>query len=168
MILLMFRKNSKKRSSRSTIIFRMECLESNDNDKLCSFSKWELYYWYRWGSIKYSFRKQSWYWNEYDTFKMIVEVTLSSGNTQFNMEGESVARHFGTMQNNSDKPVFCFFYCSKISDGALAHFFLNRLNTRAYGLGKQNFLPMTVSNFVKFITTAKDTNFQIQKFFIII
>lgn len=100
---------------------------------------------------------------EYDTFKMIVEVTLSSGNTQFNMEGESVARHFGTMQNNSDKPVFCFFIAPKISDGALAHFFnLNRLNTRAYG-GKTRILPMTVSNFVKFITTAKDTNFSNSK-----
>ena len=100
---------------------------------------------------------------EYDTFKMIVEITLSSGNTQFNMEGESVARHFGTMQNNSDKPVFCFFIAPKISDGALAHFFnLNRLNTRAYG-GKTRILPMNVSNFVKFITTAKDTNFSNSK-----
>ena len=102
---------------------------------------------------------------EYDTFKMIVEVTLSSGNTQFNMEGESVARHFGTMQNNSDKPVFCFFIAPKISDGALAHFFnLNRLNTRAYG-GKTRILPMNISNFVKFITTAKNTNFSNSKIF---
>ncbi len=100
---------------------------------------------------------------EYDTFKMIVEVTLSSGNTQFNMEGESVARHFGTMQNNSDKPVYCFFIAPKISDGALAHFFnLNRLNTRAYG-GKTRIVPMNVTNFVEFITTAKNTNFSNSK-----
>lgn len=100
---------------------------------------------------------------EYETFKMIVEVTLSSGNTQFNMEGESVARHFGTMQNATEKPVFCFFIAPKISDGALAHFFnLNRLNTRAYG-GKTRILPMNVSNFVQFITTAKNTNFSNSK-----
>lgn len=100
---------------------------------------------------------------EYDTFKMIVEVTLSSGNTQFNMEGESVARHFGTMQNNSDKPVFCFFIAPKISTGALAHFFnLNRFNTKAYG-GKTRIVPMNVSNFVDFITTAKNTNFSNSK-----
>jgi hypothetical protein len=100
---------------------------------------------------------------EYDTFKMIVEVTLSSGNTQFNMEGESVARHFGTMQNNSEKPVFCFFIAPKISDGALAHFFnLNRLNTKAYG-GKTRIVPMNVSNFMDFLTTAKNTNFSNSK-----
>ncbi|HLA55537.1 MAG TPA: AlwI family type II restriction endonuclease [Flavobacterium sp.] len=100
---------------------------------------------------------------EYETFKMIVEVTLSSGNTQFNMEGESVARHFGTMQNASEKPVFCFFIAPKISDGALAHFFnLNRLHTRAYG-GKTRILPMNVTNFVQFITTAKNTNFSNSK-----
>jgi len=96
---------------------------------------------------------------EYDTFKMIVEVTLSSGNTQFNMEGESVARHFGMMQNNSIKPVFCFFIAPKISEGALGHFFnLNRFNTKVYG-GKTRIVPMSVIDFVEFITTAKDKNF---------
>lgn len=100
---------------------------------------------------------------EYDTFKMIVEVTLSSGNTQFNMEGESVARHFGTMQNNTTKPVFCFFIAPKISEGALAHFFnLNRFNTKAYG-GKTRIVPMNVNNFVEFLTTAKNTNFSNSK-----
>lgn len=100
---------------------------------------------------------------EYDTFKMIVEVTLSSGNTQFNMEGESVARHFGTTQRNSEKPVFCFFIAPKISEGTLAHFFnLNRLNTKAYG-GKTRIVPMNVSNFIDFITTAKNTNFSNSK-----
>lgn len=100
---------------------------------------------------------------EYDTFKMIVEVTLSSGNTQYNMEGEPVARHFGTMQNNSKKPVYCFFIAPKISEGALAHFFnLNRLNTKAYG-GKTRIVPMNVSNFMNFITTAKNANFSNSK-----
>lgn len=100
---------------------------------------------------------------EYNTFKMIVEVTLSSGNTQFNMEGESVAQHFGTMQNSSEKPVFCFFIAPKISEGALAHFFnLNRFNTKAYG-GKTRIVPMNVSNFIDFITTAKNTDFSNSK-----
>lgn len=100
---------------------------------------------------------------EYETFKMIVEVTLSSGNTQFNMEGESVPRHFGTMQKTSEKPVYCFFIAPKISEGALAHFFnLNRFNTKAYG-GKTRILPMNIENFVAFITVAKNTNFSNSK-----
>jgi hypothetical protein len=96
---------------------------------------------------------------EYSTFKMTVEVTLSSGNTQFNMEGESVARHFGNVQKNTTKPVFCFFIATKISEGALAHFFnLNRFNTKAYG-GKTRIVPMNISHFIQFITIAKSKNF---------
>ena len=96
---------------------------------------------------------------EYDTFKMIVEVTLSSGNTQFNMEGESVARHFGMMQKSSIKPVFCFFIAPKISDGALGHFFnLNRFNTKVYG-GKTRIIPLNIIDFVEFLRTAKNKNF---------
>ena len=67
------------------------------------------------------------------------------------------------MQNNTTKPVFCFFIAPKISEGALAHFFnLNRLNTKAYG-GKTRIVPMNLSNFVDFLTTAKNTNFSNSK-----
>lgn len=60
---------------------------------------------------------------EYNGFNLIVEVTMSSGNTQFNMEGESVARHYGKAKQASDKPVYCLFIAPQISEGALAHFF---------------------------------------------
>jgi len=96
---------------------------------------------------------------EYDSFKMIVEVTTSTGNTQYNMEGEPVARHFGNIQKITAKPVFCFFIAPKISEGALAHFFnLNRMNTKAYG-GKTRIIPMTIIQFIKFITAAKSLVF---------
>ncbi len=85
---------------------------------------------------------------EYDTFKLIVEVTMSSGNTQFNMEGESVPRHYGKAKQASSKPVYCLFIAPKISEGALAHFFnLNRLNTKAYG-GKTQIVPMSLAHFI--------------------
>ncbi len=101
---------------------------------------------------------------EYDGFKMIVEVTMSSGNKQYEMEGEPVARHFGRVQHNSDVPVYCLFVAPKISEGALAHFFnLNRMNTKAYG-GKTRIVPMNLSQFVSFITIAKDKSFSNSKF----
>jgi hypothetical protein len=96
---------------------------------------------------------------EYEGFKMIVEVTMSSGNKQYEMEGEPVARHFGKIQNSSDEPVYCLFVAPKISEGALAHFFsLNRIKTKAYG-GKTRIVPMSLNQFVLFITTAKGKGF---------
>lgn len=100
---------------------------------------------------------------EYDGFKVIVEVTMSSGNKQYEMEGEPVARHFGKIQNASSEPVYCLFVAPKISEGALAHFFnLNRLNTKAYG-GKTRIVPMNLSQFVSFISVAKDKSFKNSK-----
>ena len=100
---------------------------------------------------------------EYDGFKVIVEVTMSSGNKQYEMEGEPVARHFGKIQNNSIVPVYCLFVAPKISEGALAHFFnLNRFNTKAYG-GKTRIVPMSLSQFIDFVTIAKDKSFNHSK-----
>jgi AlwI restriction endonuclease len=97
---------------------------------------------------------------EYDDFKVIVEVTMSSGNKQYEMEGEPVARHFGKIQSASSEPVYCIFVAPKISEGALAHFFnLNRFNTKAYG-GKTRIVPMNLSQFVSFISAAKDKSFK--------
>lgn len=101
--------------------------------------------------------------SEYDGFKMIIEVTMSSGNKQYEMEGEPVPRHFGNLQRSSDVPVYCLFVAPKISEGALAHFFnLNRMNTKAYG-GKTRIVPMSLSQFVSFITIAKDKGFKNSK-----
>jgi len=100
---------------------------------------------------------------EYDGFKVIVEVTMSSGNKQYEMEGEPVARHFGKIQNTSTVPVYCLFVAPKISEGALAHFFnLNRFNTKAYG-GKTRIVPMNLSQFIAFVTIAKDKSFNHSK-----
>lgn len=100
---------------------------------------------------------------EYDEFKMIVEVTMSTGNKQYEMEGEPVARHFGDLQLKSDKPVYCLFVASKISEGALAHFFnLNRMNTKRYG-GKTRIIPISQERFIDFIKVAKDKKFDDSK-----
>ena len=100
---------------------------------------------------------------EYDGFKVIVEVTMSSGNKQYEMEGEPVARHFGKTQSTSKEPVYCLFIAPKISEGALAHFFnLNRFTTKFYG-GKTRIVPMNLSQFVAFVSVAKDKKFNNSK-----
>lgn len=100
---------------------------------------------------------------EYERFKIIFEVTTSTGNKQYEMEGEPVARHFGNVQKKSDVPVYCLFIAPKISDGALAHFFnLNKMNTKAYG-GKTRIIPMNLSQFVLFISIAMNKGFDDSK-----
>lgn len=93
---------------------------------------------------------------EYDDFKLIIEVTMSRGNTQFKMESESVPRHFGKAKETTDKDVYCLFIAPKISEGALAHFFnLNRFKTKLYG-GKTQIIPIDLSQFLFLIKIAKD------------
>lgn len=100
---------------------------------------------------------------EYDDFRLIVEVTTSTGNKQYEMENEPVPRHFGDLQLKSDKPVYCLFIASKINDSALAHFFnLNKMNTKRYG-GKTRIIPINQERFIEFITVAKDKNFNDSK-----
>ena len=96
---------------------------------------------------------------DYESFKMIVEVTMSSGQKQYDMEGEPVPRHFGNAKSLTDKPVYCLFIAPKISEGTLAHFFaLNQKAPKFYG-GQTNIVPMNLENFRQFITTAKNSNF---------
>ena len=96
---------------------------------------------------------------DYEGFKMIVEVTMSSGQRQYEMEGEPVPRHFGNAKKLTDKPVYCLFVAPKISEGTLAHFFaLNQKAPKFYG-GQTNIIPMNLGNFKRFISTAKDRNF---------
>lgn len=100
---------------------------------------------------------------EYDGFRMIVEVTMSSGSKQYEMEGEPVARHYGRMQLSSDVPVYCIFVAPKINENTLAHFFnTNRFNTKAYG-GKTKIVPMSIHQFIEFMTIARNRRFRDSK-----
>lgn len=100
----------------------------------------------------------------YNNFNLIIEVTLSTGNKQYEMEGEPVARHYGKAKLLSNNlPVYCLFLAPKISEGALAHFFnLNRMQTKLYG-GKTKIIPMDISLFIKFLNIAKEKKFNNSK-----
>ena len=97
---------------------------------------------------------------EYDDFGMIVEVTMSGGNTQYNMEGESVPRHYGKAKEKfNGKDMYCIFIAPKISEGTLAHYFnLNRINTKLYG-GKTKIIPLSLNDFTSFIEVGIKNKF---------
>ncbi len=63
---------------------------------------------------------------EYEKFRLMVEVTLSRGSTQFAMEGESISRHLGQKQKESiesgdKRPVFGLFVAESLNDTVIQH-----------------------------------------------
>lgn len=98
---------------------------------------------------------------DYGSFKLIVEVTLSSGQKQYDMEGEPVARHYADAQRNAsaDVPVYCLFIAPVISAGTLAHFFnLNKNHTDYYG-GKTKIVPLSLPQFRTLLARGKAQQF---------
>lgn len=97
--------------------------------------------------------------SEFEDFGIITEVTMSSGNTQYNMEGETVPRHFGRAKETLGKEMYCFFVAPKISEGTLAHYFnLNRMNTRLYG-GRTKIIPLSINQFIEFVKVGVENKF---------
>jgi hypothetical protein len=96
---------------------------------------------------------------DYGDFGLIVEVTLSTGQKQYDMEGEPVPRHFGRAKEELHDNLYCIFIANHISEGTLSHYFnLNRFNTKYYG-GKTKIIPLTIDNFVSFIEVGKNLKF---------
>jgi hypothetical protein len=96
---------------------------------------------------------------DYEEFKLIVEVTMSSGSRQYEMEGEPVARHFGKLQKGSNVPVYCLFVAPRINENAMAHFFnLNRIKTVLYG-GRTRIIPVSMDQFIQLLHRARDRRF---------
>lgn len=97
--------------------------------------------------------------SEFNDFGIITEVTMSSGNTQYNMEGESVPRHFGKAKETLGMEMFCLFIAPKISEVTLAHYFnLNRMNTKLYG-GKTKIIPLSLEQFINFVKVGVQNRF---------
>ena len=95
----------------------------------------------------------------YGSFSCIVEVTMSSGETQFNMEGSSVPRHYGDLATTANHDVYCIFIAPRVSEGTMAHFFnLNRFNTKRYG-GKTKIIPMSLDYFISFLQVGISCDF---------
>lgn len=88
---------------------------------------------------------------DYGDFNLIVEVTLQSGQKQYDNEGEPVARHLGTVKNNAGKETYCLFISPRISPATISYFFsLHHVNIQGYG-GKAVIVPMTLSTYRKML-----------------
>lgn len=88
---------------------------------------------------------------DYGDYILTVEVTLSSGQKQYETEGEPVSRHLGKIKKSSGKPCYCLFVAPFINEACVAHFYvLQKMNISYYG-GKSHIIPLPLSVFRKML-----------------
>lgn len=98
---------------------------------------------------------------EYETFVLVVEVTLMSGHKQYDAEGEPVARHVGDIKKRlvaagDKRPVLGLFIALRVSEATVAHFFaIRNINISHYG-GKVIIIPMDLRDLENLLRKAKD------------
>ena len=88
---------------------------------------------------------------DYGDYIVCVEVTMSSGQKQYEMEGEPVTRHLGKTKKATGKPCYCLFVAPIINDACVSHFYtLHHLNLAMYG-GKSTIIPLPLHIFQKMV-----------------
>lgn len=88
---------------------------------------------------------------DYGDFSLTVEVTMQSGQRQYEMEGEPVSRHLAKVKKDSGKDAFCFFIAPKINESCIAHFYTLHLANIAYYGGTSVILPLELDVFEKMV-----------------
>ncbi len=96
---------------------------------------------------------------DYGDFKVTVEVTMASGQKQYEMESEPVSRHLGKMKTGTGKPCYCLFVAPTINNACVAHFFgLHHININYYG-GKSVIVPLPLDVFQKMLEDSYKANY---------
>ena len=91
---------------------------------------------------------------DYEDFSLSVEVTLQSGQRQYESEGEPVARHYGQLKKRTGKDTYCLFIAPTINPATLAHFYgLNHLSISLYG-GKSKIIPLELDQFMRLVENS--------------
>lgn len=91
---------------------------------------------------------------DYGDFDVIVEVTMASGQRQYEMEGEPVSRHLGKLKRQTGKPTYCLFVAPTINEACIAHFYMLHQTSISYYGGKSIIIPITLDNFKKMVDQA--------------
>lgn len=91
---------------------------------------------------------------DYGEYSLSVEVTMQSGQRQYETEGEPVARHYGQLKKKTGKDTYCLFIAPTINAATLAHFYgLNHLPIALYG-GKSKIIPLELDQFMKLVENS--------------
>lgn len=96
---------------------------------------------------------------DYGEFLVTVEVTLATGQKQYETEGEPVSRHVGKLRKESGKPCYCLFLAPSINEACRAHFFmLYKTEISFYG-GKSTIVPLPLAVFQKMLEDSRKASF---------
>lgn len=96
---------------------------------------------------------------DYGDYILTVEVTLSSGQKQYETEGEPVSRHLGKIKRASGKPCYCLFVAPIVNEACVAHFYaLHGMNISYYG-GKSHIIPLPLSIFQKMLEDSYNASY---------
>lgn len=88
---------------------------------------------------------------DYDDFDLIVEVTMTSGQKQYETESEPVSRHLGKLKRETSRETYCLFIAPTINEACIAHFYmLYHTNISYYG-GKSVIVPLPLNVFKKML-----------------
>ncbi|MBR1714214.1 MAG: AlwI family type II restriction endonuclease [Treponema sp.] len=107
---------------------------------------------------------------DYETFGLTVEVTMASGQKQYEMEGEPVSRHLAKFKKETGKEAYCLFVAPTINEACIAHFYgLHNLNISYYG-GKSVIVPLPLKVFKKMLEDSFKASYtpnpqQVKSFF---
>jgi len=107
---------------------------------------------------------------DYGDYLLTVEVTMASGQRQYDMEGEPVSRHLGKLKAQSGKPCYSLFVAPTINEACVAHFYaLHSMNISYYG-GKSVIIPLPLNIFQKMLEDSYKAAYtpnpqQVRRFF---
>ncbi len=88
---------------------------------------------------------------DYDDFGLAVEVTMRTGQKQYEMEGEPVSRHLAKLKKETGKEAYCLFIAPKINESCIAYFYaLHTMNIAFYG-GQSVIVPMELDVFIHMV-----------------
>ena len=96
---------------------------------------------------------------DYKHFHLTVEVTLSTGQRQYETEGEPVARHLGQLKRKTAQPAYCLFLAPIISPGCISHFYvLHKVDVAYYG-GRSTIVPLPLDVFQTMVEASRSAPF---------
>jgi hypothetical protein len=107
---------------------------------------------------------------DYGNFGLTVEVTMQSGQRQYETEGEPVTRHLAKWKKETGKPSYCLFIAPEINEACIAHFYaLHKMNISYYG-GISTIVPLPLSIFQKMVEDSYKASYipqpkQVKRFF---
>lgn len=88
---------------------------------------------------------------DYGDFGLAVEVTMQSGQRQYEMEGEPVSRHLAKLKKEMKKDAYCLFIAPKINEACIAYFYaLHTMNIAFYG-GQSVIVPLELEVFINMV-----------------